>query len=335
MTELPPPTGDPVMSAARRELMADPWAEQARRRERHQAQRRRRRWQIVTGVLVAIVVVGAVGAAAVLVVTEVSFDADDPTGDEPAASSVTSAVGQAAAVPAAPPTAASSDPDTADDVAEPSSAPGIRVTEVWLLDRGDGQFDWGAVLSSTSDVLRADLDVEVAAVDADGVEVFAEQMVLPQLGSSSDAVVGGVFDGVAGTPVRVEVEVAPGSAELGASELVFSVIDVRRLRTGQVSSDDRLVGTVQLVVEGDPDTGSTDDTGGTVDGVDRADAVGVPVGLAVLWRDEDGQVVASVFDVLDPVDADTATVDFSVRLPRGLVPAGEPDVIVAGAGVVR
>lgn len=53
--------------------------------------------------------------------------------------------------------------------------------------------------------------------------------------------------------------------------------------------------------------------------------------VAALWRDDDGHVVAAVFDELASVDIGVAS-EFSLRLPRNLVPAGDPDTIVVSAG---
>ena len=311
VTELPPPTGEPVSTAR----PGDPWLEQARRRERHRSRRRRRRRRIAASVGAGVVGSAVVATAAVLVLAR----SNGAPASEPAVPSSREAPSSRES------SSDAQQADTSDPLAPGTVADGarvVRVDDIWLLDRGNGQFDWGAVLSSTSDVLRADLDVDVVLADADGTEVFVEQVVLPQLAPEGRVVVGGVFgrvtdgvtDSATGAPVRVEVAATSGSAVPGATELIVVVTNVRRVVGGQVDSDDRLLGTVELV-EGD------------------VDAVGATVRLAVLWRDDDDRVIASVFEELGRIDADSPLAEFSLRLPRGHVPSGEPDMIVANPAI--
>jgi hypothetical protein len=294
VSEFPPPSGRPVAYA----LIGDPWVEQARRHERHRAERRRRRRRVVLSVAGAAVVVAAVGVTAFLVVGADS--ASDSSTDASQGRTVTT-------IPASAfPASAGSSSDGTESSGDREQA--AKVVDVWLLDRGDGNFDWGAVLSSNADVVRGDLEVSVVALDDDGVEIFADRVAVPRLAPDSRAAVGGAFNADDRTPTRVEVTATPGTAlpdEVGA---IFAVTDVRRVASGQVGRDDRLLGTIELVAGNE-----------------------TPVRLAVIWRDDEGRVVASVFDELDPVSTEAAA-EFSLRLRRNLVPPGEPDSIVASVG---
>jgi hypothetical protein len=294
VSEFPPPSGRPVAYA----LIGDPWVEQARRHERHRAEQRRRRRRVVLSVAGAAVVVAAVGVTAFLVVG--ADGSSDNSTD--ASQGRTGTTIPASTIPAISVSSSSATESSGD------SEQAAKVVDVWLLDRGDGNFDWGAVLSSNADVVRGDLEVSVVALGDDGVEIFADQLAVPRLAPDGLAAVGGAFDADDSTPIRVEVTATPGTAlpdEVGA---IFAVTDVRRVASGQVGRDDRLLGTIELVAGNE-----------------------TPVRLAVIWRDDEGRVVASVFDELDPVSTEAAA-EFSLRLPRNLVPLGEPDSIVASVG---
>ncbi len=87
--------------------------------------------------------------------------------------------------------------------------------------------------------------------------------------------------------------------------------DVRRVPSGQVDRDDRLLGNV------------------SVDGA----ASSMPlVRVAALWRDGDGVVIAALFDEFPVVRTSSgAEANFSFALPRAIVPAGDPDDVVVSA----
>ncbi len=306
VSALPPPTGKPVVYA----LHADAWAEQARRHERHRVEQRRRRRSIARRIAGASGVIGVAGLA-VFVVFVTGGDVPEPTIDTVRAEADAGDAADDGALGATPTSIDGSDTGGgADVVAADERTETAEVIDVWLLDRGDGSFEWGAVLSSNADVVRGDLEVSMVAFDDDGLDVVAEQLTVPRLAPGRAAAVGGVFEADEGTPTRLEVTSTLGSAlpdEIGA---VVALSDVRRVASGQIDRDDRLVGTVEL-------------TAGT----------GAPVRLTAIWRDDGGDVIASVFDVVGPVDADEA-VDFSLSLPRKLVPRGEPDTIIASVGAV-
>ena len=294
VSELPPPSGRPVVYA----LIGDPWAEQARRHERHRAEQRRRRRRVLLSVAGAAVVIASAGVTAFLVV---GADSSSDSATD-ASQGRTGTTIPANTIPAS----TGSSPDGAESSGDREQA--AKVVDVWLLDRGDGNFDWGAVLSSNADVVRGDLEVSVVALDDDGIEIFADQVAVPRLAPDGLAAVGGAFDADDRTPTRVEVTATPGTAlpdEVGA---IFAVSDVRRVASGQVGVDDRLLGSIELVAGNE-----------------------APVRLAVIWRDDEGRVVASLFDVLDPVSTEAAG-EFSLRLPRNFIPPGEPDSIVASVG---
>ena len=287
VSELPPPKGAPVAYA----LHGDPWAEQARRQAAHRAERsaRRRRRVVRFGGPALVLLLGG-GAVAVILLTD-----DDAR--EPVTASSTSPAPITLATEATVTTTAAGD--------------AASVEEVWLLDRGDGTYDWGAMVSSTSDVLRSDLDVTVELLDADGVEVYAELAAIAQLVPGGQAVIGGevAIDGAAPTRIVVTADLGTATPDVMASTV--AVTDVRRISSGQVDVDDRLLGAVD-VVTGDPQV----------------------VRLAVLWRDEAGRVVAALIETIDVSDADGST-EFSVRRPRTIVPAGEPDDVVANVSVLN
>ncbi len=272
-------------------LRGDPWAEQARRRAAHLVERRARRRQRLRyfGVPAAVLLLGGGAVAALLT-------ADDD-GDEPAA---------ALATTIAPNTSAASTTDRPTPAADAAS-----VDEVWLLDRGDGSYDWGAIVSSASDVARRDLAVTVTFFDADGLGVFVDDVVIAQLVPDGKSVVGGAVEVDSASPTRIEVTATLGSAATDSVATTVAVADVRRVGSGQVDRDDRLLGSLE-VIGGNP----------------RA------VRLAAVWRDDAGSVIASIFDVIEIDDAAQPT-DFSLRLPRAIVPAGEPDEIVANAAVLN
>jgi hypothetical protein len=289
VSDLPPPAGTPVAFA----LHSDPWAEQARRRADHRAERRtqRRRRLFSFGVPIAVLLLaGGVVAAVVLA----GDGADEP--------------GAALATTGAPNTSVA--PTTDRPV---PAADGASVDEVWLLDRGDGSYDWGAIVSSASDVARRDLAVTVTLFDPDGREVFIDDVVIAQLVPDGKSIVGGVVEVDSAAPTRIEVTATLGSAAPESVATTIAVADVRRVSSGQVDRDDRLLGSIE-VIDGEP----------------RA------VSVAALWRDDSGSVIASIFDVIEiEIDDAAQPTEFSLRLPRAIVPAGEPDEIVANAALLN
>ncbi len=299
MSEFPLPSGKPVAYA----FLGDPWAEQARRHERHRREQRRQRRRILLGVAGGAVVVAVASVAAIFLVG-IDNSSDSAADASRVGTGSTIATARSGPVETATATTSATAATSNGGVGEQAA----KVVDVWLLDRGDGSFDWGAVLASNADTVRGNLELSVAASDDDGVEVFAEVVAVPRLAPNGRAAVGGVFDAEGETPTRVEVTATLGAALPDEAGVVFAVSDVRRVASGQVDRDDRLLGTVEMIA------GS-----------------GVPVRLAALWRDDEGRVVAAVFDVLGPVDV-AAGVEFSLRLPRNLVPPGEPDTIVASVG---
>lgn len=289
MSELPPPTGRPIPYA----LAMDPWVEQARRHERHVAQqraRRRRTARLLVGPVALVLISGAV----------LAWYTVGP-GDR-------SASGEGLrAVP--------------DDVAPPSSngprvesaSDAAAVDEVWLLDRGDGLFDWGAIVASTSASTRSVLPVSVSFLDAGGVEVHREEQTIAVLAPQSSAIVGGSVELAAAA--RIDVRVAFG-VDLGAvPSPTPTLFDIRRVPSGQVDRDDRLLGSVRL------------DARPGADPVEPSSAA-TSVRIAALWRDGNGEVVASVIDEVDDVAPDEAA-KFSFRLPRSIVPGRAPDTMLA------
>jgi hypothetical protein len=287
VSELPPPTGKPVAFA----LRGNPWAEQARRHAAHLAERqaRRRRRLLHFGVPAAVLLVGGGAVAAILI-------ADDDSAGPASARATTIAPNTSVMSTTDPPVPAV---DTA------------SVDEVWLLDRGDGSYDWGAIVSSASDVAHRDLEVTVTMFDADGLEVFVDEIVIAQLVPDGLSVVGGEVEVDGAAPTRVEVTATLGRAAPDSAVATVALADVRRVSSGQVNRDDRLLGSIE-VLDGDPQA----------------------VRVAAVWRDDAGSVIASIFDVIEIDDAAQST-EFSLWLPRTIVPAGAPDEIVANVVVLN
>ncbi len=127
----------------------DPWVEQARREAAHRAVRRqkRRRWLVPVLVLVVVLALGA-GVAVVLLIDR--DRADQVVEPLPVTIPVETTI--ASAPPIAP-------------------ADLVAVDEVWLVDRGDGTFDWGiAVRTQPGAPSRSGVEVTVRLISAgDGV----------------------------------------------------------------------------------------------------------------------------------------------------------------------
>ncbi len=201
------------------------------------------------------------------------------------------------------------------DGGETSDEGVIAVEDVWLLDLGGGEFEWGALLSSTSQS-RSDLVVSMAAYNGDDEVVVDSVVVLEQLGESQSAVIGEPFESDR-SPVRIEVMTTLGSADPDLEVPQPSVDSVTRVPSGQVDVDDRLVGTVSIA-SGGVDTTDLD--------------VNQSVSIAALWRDELGEVIATAYGVARTRSADEeGRVEgaFSISLRREIVPQGEPDQLIA------
>lgn len=308
-SDLPPPTGDRVVYAFRR----DPWAERAEQQQAEGEVRRRRRRRVLQ--IVAIPAVVGLAAVAWFVVPLVAelFDTEADT-DSPGAVAIeletpTQDVEGSDAAVDAPSASAPADAD-----APATEPPAADVDEVWLLDRGDGSYDWGVIAVSTATDGFNDVDLVATLLDVDGGVVYREDLVIELLSPGGRAAAGGVYRTIDTVPVRIEVTATVTGVDVAdGSSVGYEVANLERVPSGQVNRDDRLVGSVTAV-------GSTP--------VTVAETV---VRVVAIWRDGDGALVAAVVDELDAV-SNGAALEFSVALPRSVVPAGLPDDIVVSLG---
>ena len=258
----------------------DPWAEQARRQERHrdEQRRRRRRWTIPIAVLVVL----AVGAIAGLFVNKVVTERR---------------VAEPVATIEPPP---STDPVTSGP--EPTVSPDslIEVDQVWLIDRGDGVFDWGvSVRTPSAAPTRSGVVIDVRLIGADDEVVETANGEVDGIGPESIGAVTGRLTDVDKVPVRLEFDVAVGVA---STDLALG--DVLRVRALERDAD-ALRGRIR---------------------VESASPI-EDVMMVLLWFDDDGEVVAAVPQPVEQVRPDVE-VRFDIDLRDEVVPDGRPDSVV-------
>jgi len=253
----------------------DPWVEQARREAAHRAVRRRkrRRWLFPVVALVVVIALGT-GVAVVLLVDRdrTSQVVEPPPVTIPVATTI------ASALPI----------DPADLVA---------VDEVWLVDRGDGTFDWGvAVRTQTGAPSRRGVEVTVRLISAGEGVVESVSDILGVIDADAPAAVAGRLTDPDDDPVRIEFDISVG--EETTEPALADLLDVRALER-----------------DGDEMTGRI-----------RSSASDEISDLQVLfvWHDEAGAVIATAplaIELLRPgVDA-----RFSIDLSAEVVPEGRPD----------
>ncbi len=277
MSSLPPPTGRPATMFPR----PDPWAEQQRRRERHRAERNRhrRRWLIPIAVL-------AVAVAVAVIVGFVLADGGSGRGEPDPAATI------------APTSSTVSETSSPDSTIAPDEL--VEVDQVWLIDRGDGVFDWGvSVRTPPAAPTRSGVVIDVRLLDANDAVVDDAFGVVDGVGPDSTGAVTGRLDDVDEVPVRLEFDVAVG-----------------------VESSDRALGDVLSVraLERTPES---------IRGRIRsrnADPIG-DVTMVLLWVDDDGDVVAAVPQPVEQVRPDV-DVRFEIDLGDEVVPDGRPDSVV-------
>ena len=185
---------------------------------------------------------------------------------------------------------------------EPARA--VLLEEVWLLDRGDGSFDWGLTVVGGDDGARESVEVTVRLLGAGGDPAFTETAVIALLTAGQRIAVGGVAADTESAPIRIEADVAVGQpAPAGTGEVpVLSLRaverrdDVRSGDGGEVLTG-RLRSNVSVAVE--------------------------DVVIGAIWRDEEGAVVAAIFydvaEVRPGVDA-----RFEIDLDGPAIPDGPP-----------
>jgi hypothetical protein len=158
----------------------------------------------------------------------------------------------------------------------------VRLEEVWLIDRGDGRYEWGAVIISRVPDDRGPVVIRASFLGDDGTEVAHADEQLRSLAAGTGATVGGVVDDPAGIPRSLVVDVMAGD---GLDDPAPQPDDLQILaveRRGDGGSDGR------------PDVvaGRLRSTLGTEV---------VEIRLALVWRDDRGQVVAAVFHDVERV----------------------------------
>jgi hypothetical protein len=276
MASFPPPTGRPANMFPR----PDPWTEQVRRQEQHRAEqwRRRRKWLIPVVVLVVV----AAGVIAGFLVNE-------------------AVVERRAAEPAS--TAATIPPTVLDTGGpEPTVLPDqlVEIDQVWLIDRGDGVFDWGVSLRTPlSAPTRSGVVVEVRLLDDNDVVVEDAFGVVDGIGPQSLGAVAGRLTDVDGMPVRLEFDVAVGVES--NDRALGDVLDVRALERDSESVRGRIRSAAS-----DP----IDD-----------------VTMVLLWFDAEGEVVAAVPQPVEQVRPDVDA-RFDIDLSNEVVPQGRPDAVI-------
>jgi hypothetical protein len=310
VTELPRPSGEPASTF-------DPWAEQRRREAAHRLARRDRRRRFLRRsaivVLVAAFVAGAVAGAVLLLRGDgdsSSVASDPPPSAAPGANAGAN-------------TGADAEADTGSEVSSPTpptslAAPDptvpperlVAVDEVWLLDRGDGIFDWGLTVVVPDDgPTRSGVDVTVRLLSADGQVTHRAEHQLDGVNAVLHSTVAGQLVDPSPAPVRLEFDITVGvpSSDL-ALDAVLSTRAVERI-------DDVIRGRIRST----------------------APAELTDVAMVLLWREPSeqassenggsGEVIAAVtFDVerLRPgVDA-----FFEIDLEEQGVPDGPPDEIL-------
>jgi hypothetical protein len=240
---------------------------------RRAASARRRRWWWLGGALL----VSFVFVATILWLAgrggEGSTDASDlhaaavvPGTDAPAASTAGSTIGSTAAPPG-----------TTGGPLRP-----VRLDEVWLIDRGDGSYEWGSVISSRVPDDRGPVVITASFLGDDGTEVAQADERLRSLAGGADATVGGIVDDPDGIPQSLAVDVMVGDDVDGPTphpdDLRILAVE-RRGGRGSDGFPDVVVGRIRSSLD--------------------TDVVGIR--LALVWRDDRGQVAAAVFHDVERV----------------------------------
>ena len=288
MVSFPPPSRPPTSGPL------DPWDEQRRRDENHRRERRRRRRRRLVATLAVLAVLASAGALAGLLL---AGDRRDPGGDAVDMTARPTAVASSLA------------PEASSTVTAPGStvspADLVAVDEVWLLDRGDGVYDWGlTVFVPDGAPTRSGVEVSIRLVDADGGVVQLIERTIDGVDDTRPSTAAGRLVDPPTPPTRLEFDVAVGteSDDLGLDALL-SARAVER-------DGDELVGRIRS-------SSATDIEG---------------ISMVLVWREETtgsarrGDVAAVV--VYD-IERLRVGVDarFDIDLSDQAVPAGVPDDI--------
>ena len=249
----------------------------------------------------ALLVVATVGWVVVRSGTS-DDEARDPTGPSatPSPTTTPSAVEAPAPTAATRPDADGSGPaDVAGDVDVPVAP--IEVVEVWLLDGGDGSYDWGLTLTAADGTPpRSGVGVDVRLIGDDGRLVSTIEREVDGVASSPATVVAGRLARADRVPVRLEFDVTVGE-ESSADRPLSALLSTRAL--GRVG--DEVTVRVRSVAESDL----------------------VDVLAVLVWRDDGGEVAAVASR---PIERLRPGVDarFALDLAGSAVPSGPPDEIM-------
>ena len=276
MSQPPPPTGRPTVASSR----PDPWKEQAIRHARHRAEHKRRRRRLLVPLLVLTVlaVIAFAGSLARDAWVE-RREADPATSVEPPPSTNVGAGDPEPAVPA---------------------EQLIEIDQVWLVDRGDGVYDWGvSVRTPEIAPTRSGVVIDVRLIDAADAVVEEASGVVDGIGPESIGAVTGRLNDAEQVPVRLEFDVAVG-VESGDRAL-DDLLSVRALERTPGSVRGRIRSEVASPID--------------------------DVTMVLLWLGDDGEVVAAV---PQPVEQVRPAVDarFDIDLDDEVVPDGRPDSVV-------
>jgi len=167
-----------------------------------------RRW--VVGVAAGVAVTGAAAGVAWWSVSD-----DDAVESAPASTSSIVAPVTSAPMSAPPPVPVTVDPATL-----------VQLDDVWLLDGGDGSYDWGIIVMG-GEVARRDIDVTVRLEDATGSVVFTATDSLSMLAPRQRSALGGTARALQAQPVRIEADVSVGYDADGPRDGITGAIDVR------------------------------------------------------------------------------------------------------------
>lgn len=167
------------------------------------------RRRVLIGVC-AVVAAGVAGVATWWMAGDRAVDSA-PTSSRP---------GAVAGAPVATPAASVAPPVTMDP------ATPVVLDDVWLLDAGDGSFEWGIVLEG-GDTPRRDIDVTVRLVDDSGGVVFTATDDISVLGARQRSAFGGTASDLPARPVRIEADVAVGFDASRPPDAVTGSIGVR------------------------------------------------------------------------------------------------------------
>lgn len=194
-----------------------------------------------------------------------------------------------------------------DSVPEPPPAvstlpPGdlVRVDEVWLIDRGDEVYDWGVIVQSVADApTRSGVEIEVRLLDAAGEVIETFTATIDGVDAESNGGLAGRTIDPEDPPVRLEFDVGVGEAVEEPS-----LDDLLELRAVERQADS-ISGRVR--------------SRSTVEVVD--------VTMLLVWRDEAGDIVATV---PTPISRVRPGVDarFEIDLADEQVPDGRPDDVM-------